>query len=1160
MFRSKGASLVLVLLVSAFALSAQNLFVMPGGPTTNQTVSIFSADPFVFRTSYQGSPASMLALSNPSGTRYFVVAASGSATVTVLDGTSFAVLQRFDLINNATAGVVTPDGRRLLVTAGNLFIFDITGAGPLLPNPAPVPVGVSPSDVAVSLDSTRAFVLCPAEQRVVAVDLTNNSVLGVVNIPGQSTGVTVGPNGLVYVTTVNRIYEIDPRSLSLTLPDGIPLNGRPGKLSFTPDGRYGLAVNQTPVAGNSCVILVDLQSKTVAGTIPNFGVVLDSIIVAGNNRAFALASQNMILYEITISPLNITVPGFGSLGTLSGVVGAAVSRELPQPRFLFVATGSSFYRIDLINNELAGQIAMTATPRSVSVAGPASTNPPTTFLQYNNNQTLSPGATSLPLVIRVLDSTGRPVYGAPVVWTTTATGASIQAPSTTTNAEGFAMATVIAPLTAGPFTVTATVSGALLATFSLTVTTGVPGGGAAGGISIVSGNGQVVREFMPTPEPLVVVVRDAQGNPIPSATVEFSITTGQGTLTAGPIGSVSTGGGTTLTMLTDINGQASAIYLATFISPGFSFQQSTVTAVSGGTSVNFTITTTLATLPGGMLAPDPSVVLVKPSEELKRLEGQAGQTLPGAIVVAVFAAAGPQAGLPIPGVGVRISTNIDPTLGPSASCVGGTVLTDASGMATCDVVLGPKIGTTELTVYTGGFNTKSITLTVNPGPPAQMIIVRGNNQSGDPGQQLPLALVAEVQDVGGNPLPGIPVAWEVVTPGTLTLSNVVSTSDYNGRVSALVTLGSTPGTHQVRVRALQGNAVATFSVTVNVVVAQLVKVSGDGQTAVINQPFAAPLVVEARDDRGRPVPNLQISFAVVAGSATVSPATATTNAQGQASATVTAGSTPGAITVRASVGAFSVTFSLTSRLPGPTLTTASFVNAAGGQTGVVPGSIVTIRGAGLAPNIRGCVDPGTVIAPLPTTLAGVTVTFGTHLAPIFHVCNVGGVEQVTVQAPWELGPGTVPVQVTVDGGSTLVNDVRVYYAQPGIFETVGEGGRRYAVVVRPNGTFVTPSNPAQRGEILRMYATGLGPVLPVARTNQPGVPGQVVYLPVIVGVANAGVRVVSAEYAQNMIGVYVVTFEVPADTRTGPEIPLDLVVQLPDGTTAQAPGSRIAIQ
>lgn len=1163
MILQKHFASILMSLALSSLLPAQRLFLMPGGPPTNQTISVFSGDPFVFTTSLLGSPASLAAWSNPSGTRYFVVAGSGSDTVIVLDGATFNVLQRFTLLNNGTAGAVTPDGSRLLVTAGSLFIFDITGTGTTLPNPVPVSAGTSPIDVAVSLDSTRAFVLSSTDQRLVAVDLTTNTVISpAVSVPGQSTGVAVGPNGMVYVTTVNRVYEIDPRTMTPTLPDGIALNGRPGKLAFTPDGRYAVAVNLTPVAGNSSVLLFDLSGKTLAGAIPNFGVVLDSLVVAGNNRIFALSSQNQTLYEVTISPFNITVPSFGSVGNISNVLAAAVSEELPQARFLYLATATSLYRIDLSTNELSGQLALGLPPSRISVAGPASTNPPASVLQYNNNQTLLPAATSLPLIVRVLDSAGRPVSGASVTWTTAAVGASIQSASTATNAWGFARATVVAPSTVGAFTVNATIGTALLVSFTLNVSgTAGGGGGPSGGLGIVSGNGQVVREFMISPEPMVVGLKDTAGNPVPSATVTFTIAQGQGTLTAGPIGSASAGGGTSVTMLTDANGQASVLYLASFVSPGYSYAQATITASSGSASVNFTITTTLATIPGGGMAPDPSVVLMKPPEENKVLEAQAGQTLSGAIVVAVYVAAGPQAGQPLPGVGVRASTNIeDPALGPTAFCAGGTVLTDASGSATCDLVVGPKVGQAELRVLTGGFNAKTVSLTVKPGPPSQMRMVQGNNQSGDPGQRMPLALVAQVSDAGGNILEGVPCVWEVVTAGSLTLSNVVSTSDYLGRVSAAVTLGSTPGTHQVRVRSREGSAVAVFNVTVNVTIAALVKVSGDGQLTVINTAFGAPLVVQVNDDRGRPLPNVQVNFAVVSGSATLSASTATTNTQGQASVSVTAGSSAGGITIRAGVGNLNVTFTLTSRLPGPSLTPAGFVNAAGGQAGVVPGSVVTIRGSGLAPGVRGCVEAGAIIGPLPTALAGVTVTFGAHPAPIFHVCNVSGVELVTVQAPFELGPGTVPVKVTVDGGETLVNDVQVLYAQPGIFETVGADGRRYAVVARPNGTFVTPTNPAQRGEILRMYATGLGPVLPLARTNQPGVPGQTVFLPVIVGVANAGVRVVSAEYGQNMIGVYVVTFEVPADARTGAEIPLDLLVQLPDGRTAQAPGSRIAVQ
>ena len=38
---------------------------------------------------------------------------------------------------------------------------------------------------------------------------------------------------------------------------------------------------------------------------------------------------------------------------------------------------------------------------------------------------------------------------------------------------------------------------------------------------------------------------------------------------------------------------------------------------------------------------------------------------------------------------------------------------------------------------------------------------------------------------------------------------------------------------------------------------------------------------------------------------------------------------------------------------------------------------------------------------------------------------------------------------------------------------------------------------------------------------------------VIVGVNDGGVELISAEYAPNLIGVYVVTFRVPANTPSG---------------------------
>jgi len=328
--------------------------------------------------------------------------------------------------------------------------------------------------------------------------------------------------------------------------------------------------------------------------------------------------------------------------------------------------------------------------------------------------------------------------------------------------------------------------------------------------------------------------------------------------------------------------------------------------------------------------------------------------------------------------------------------------------------------------------------------------------------------------------------------------------------------------------------------------AVLVIVSGDGQSAPVNQAFAQPLVVQVNNSQGQPVAGASVVFSVTAGAARLTQATATTDAQGRASVTVTAGNTVGRVTITVSVGQISGTFQLTVRPPGPVLTAQSFVNAASFRPGVVPGGLVAISGAGLAPDVSGTVgvcDPArtTLTGPLPTQLANVEVRFGETAAPVACVANVlSGVEYVVVQAPFELGaPGAVTVTAKVGAASTAVANVAVLSVNPGIFESVGADGTR-AVVLRPDGSYVSPQNPAQRGETVTLLATGLGPTLPRAATNTLGTGGQNVWFPVLAGLNGYGVRVASAKYAKNMIGVYEVAIEVPLDAATGPDRALDL--------------------
>ena len=108
---------------------------------------------------------------------------------------------------------------------------------------------------------------------------------------------------------------------------------------------------------------------------------------------------------------------------------------------------------------------------------------------------------------------------------------------------------------------------------------------SAQGISILSGNGQLICSLCPTRsftfDPLVVMVKDALGNPVPNATVSWTAHNDKGV-----DGRVSTSSTTT-----GADGTSSNTYFMsapiTLLTP---FLQGTVTASAMGSSVTFTET------------------------------------------------------------------------------------------------------------------------------------------------------------------------------------------------------------------------------------------------------------------------------------------------------------------------------------------------------------------------------------------------------------------------------------------------------------------------------------------------------------------------------------------------------------------------------------------
>ena len=331
------------------------------------------------------------------------------------------------------------------------------------------------------------------------------------------------------------------------------------------------------------------------------------------------------------------------------------------------------------------------------------------------------------------------------------------------------------------------------------------------------------------------------------------------------------------------------------------------------------------------------------------------------------------------------------------------------------------------------------------------------------------------------------------------------------------------------------------------------------------------------DPNGKPIVGTQVTFALTQGSATLGTLTAVTNAQGQASTIVTAGSTAGPVVITATVasaGAPDVaTFNLTVLTPGPSCTPGqTFYNGAGFQPNYIsPGAVATIYCVGLAQGIQGSVVPD-LFGPLPTQVANVSLTFATAAdptaagppnAPIFNVSNYNGQESVSVEVPLEALVGaSVPVTITVGGVSTTGVTATILQGSPGVFDTglAGSDGLRAAVILRPDGSVVSPTNRLARGEIGRAYVTGLIP--PAGLTTNAQLPIDtdiVITTPVIVGVDNAGVKVISVKYARNLVGVWEVQFEVPASAKTGSNLPFAVGIPV-SGGHAYSQASDIAIQ
>jgi uncharacterized protein (TIGR03437 family) len=1191
LMRKRSLSLAFLTLVlttflgSVSALQAQYVATFEGGANTSDpTVSVYESSTFSNVASFS-VPGAFQLLSLANGTKHYFVCNVPGAGITAVDSLFSNAYQVGNLQIALDAAALSPDGSRLVVatapvgvSGGNssvVYIFDTASDVSLTPQGLSVVTAVSADvvDVAVSYDSQTAYALGnmgAGKGYLAAINLQQNKVTTTVNLDQTANGLAIGPNGLLYVSEQNKILEINPAGLIITSVGAIDVDANPSRVTFTPNGRYALAPNRTLSTG-SAAVLIDLATHTVAGSVPStgLGATFDKLMPASSNVIYAWSNGAQSLYTMQIGltgGLILTAPTVPGVN-LMGVSAAGLSNDLGvparnDPQFLFVVSGGVLYRIDPATSTMSQQVALSSNPGDLAFFSPTATgNSPVTVLLYGTNQSVSPGGTSFPFVARFLDANGLPISGVPVDFSVSS--GTVNPVNAATGADGYVQTIFTGgttPADIGAFGISVGSSGASFIVNVGTATSTSPSAPAT--MNIVSGQGQIALTdpitgaLVNTLAPLTVQVNDANGMPVPNALVTFTWTAGYG------MGFVSSGygvgpGQTAIVTPTDITGQATTSFVPPpIIGTNPPFATSTITAsVAGINSSNFYMTEmaeqgglcgNLSTCP---LAVPFTAYLVQPSSRGVTLTGSAGSTLPGAIQIAVDTFSG----APISNLGLQVYTGTDPTVS-SATCAdpadGGVALTGTNGVATCDLFLNGAAGTSlPLTISVGGLVTfPGTTLTVTPGPPTQVNIVAGNNQVGTLGTSLPTPFEVQVADSFKNPLPAVPVNWQVAS-GSMTLTKVSTTTDSQGLAYAT---GIPTESGNITIVATAGSGSASFMALATVAAAAITISSGNSQSAQVNLPFAAPLVVQVSDVNGNPAAFAGVSFAVSSGSAVLSAASVAADATGLASITVIAGPTSGPVSIVATSGNASATFSLTVLPIGPS--SVSIVNAASFNADISPGGLATIMGTSLTPTVQGVITDT-------SQMAGYSVTFGGITAPILALVNQNGTQEINIQVPFEVqaGPNTVVIQTPQ--GSVTLNNVVVSPLAPGIFTSgTTSAGSPLAVALRPDGSTVTPANPVQRGENITLFATGLGLTIPLPSTNVPGVPGQVVASTVYAAVNNSGVTVVSAVYQPGLNGVYAVTIQIPLATMAGPTQAVSLALVDSSGTAYGSPAAYLPIQ
>jgi uncharacterized protein (TIGR03437 family) len=462
-----------------------------------------------------------------------------------------------------------------------------------------------------------------------------------------------------------------------------------------------------------------------------------------------------------------------------------------------------------------------------------------------------------------------------------------------------------------------------------------------------------------------------------------------------------------------------------------------------------------------------------------------------------------------------------------------TVAVDPTGLA-----VGNYVGTVALTVN-GVATAATVNLAVTSGATGNVTSSKTEVSFSSPvGSTTPQSQQVTVTSASGAA--GVPFtttvsggSWLSVTPAYATTQAALTVTVDPTGLSAKTYVGNVEVTPA-------GGSPVELAVTLTVTGLPAVAVSADSLSFTYLAGDAAPAAQNLNVTLANPPGNFTATAVTASGgnwlSVTPGSGTGSTMLSVKTDPTsLAAGTYQGTVTVLGTdgtQGSFTVKVTLTVTVPSAPAVSA-VLNAASGLDGPVsPGEMIAIFGTALGPSTPASMKLDPTGKSVLTSIGNVTVTIGGTPAPLIYV----GQEQINAIVPYEVAASrTADVVVKFLNQSSPAYPLSIIESAPGIF-TQDSSGIGAAAILNQDNSPNTAANPAVRGSIIQIYATGEGLTTPAGVTGliTAGLPIPVPVLPVKVFIDGQEAELkFDGEAPSAVAGIMQVNAVVPSNVGTG---------------------------